>query len=74
MLEPKDVFHEVIRINAPKVIIVHNHPSGDPTPSLEDLELTKRLIFSANMLGIQLLDHIIIAEEGCESIMKYIKN
>lgn len=74
MLEPKDVLHEAIKINAPKVIVVHNHPSGDPTPSLEDLETTKRLIYSAKILGIELLDHIVIAEEGAESIMKYIKN
>ncbi len=73
MLEPKDVFHEAIKMNSPKVIIVHNHPSGDPSPSLEDLELTKRLITSGKILGVEILDHIIIAEEGSESIMKYIK-
>ncbi len=74
MLEPKDVLHEAIKVNAPKVIIVHNHPSGDPSPSLEDLELTKRLITSAKLLGIEILDHIVIAEEGSESIMKYIND
>ncbi len=72
MLEPKDIFHEAIKIEAPKVILVHNHPSGDPSPSLEDIEVTKRLINLAKMLGIELLDHVIIAEDGCESIMKYI--
>lgn len=73
MLEPKDVFHEAIKINVNRAIIVHNHPSGDPSPSLEDLELTKKLINLGKLLGIEILDHIIIAEEGCESIMKYIK-
>ncbi len=72
MLEPKDIFHEAIKIEAPKVILVHNHPSGDPSPSLEDIEVTRRLINLAKMLGIELLDHVIIAEDGCESIMKYI--
>ena len=70
MLEPKDVFHEAIKINAPRIIIVHNHPSGEPTPSKADIEVTKRLINSAKLLGLEILDHIIIAENGCESIMK----
>lgn len=74
MLDPKDIFIEAIKIGAPKIIIVHNHPSGDPTPSLEDFELTKRLIKAAKILGLEILDHIVIAEEGCESIMKYIND
>lgn len=73
MLDPKDIFHEAIKMNVPKIIIVHNHPSGDPSPSLEDVETTKRMINLAKMLGIELLDHIVIAEDGCESIMRYIK-
>lgn len=72
MLEPKDVLYEAIKEDAPRVIIAHNHPSGDPTPSIEDFELTKRLIKAASILGIEILDHIVIAEEGAESIMKYI--
>jgi len=72
MLEPKEVLYEAIRINSPKIIIAHNHPSGDPTPSLEDFELTKRLIKAADILGLEILDHIVIAENGAESIMKYI--
>lgn len=74
MLDPKDIFAEAIKIGAPKIIVVHNHPSGDPTPSLEDFELTKRLIEAAKILGLEILDHIVIAEEGCESIMKYIND
>ena len=73
MLDPKDIFHEAIKMNVPKIIIVHNHPSGDPSPSLEDVETTKRMINLAKMLGIELLDHIVIAEDGCESTMRYIK-
>ena len=72
MLEPKDVLYEAIKINAPKIIIVHNHPSGDPEPSKADIELTKRLINSANLLGISILDHVIIAENGCESVMLHL--
>lgn len=73
MLEPKDVFYEAIKINSPKLIIMHNHPSGDPTPSSEDIKLTIRLINGANILGIQILDHIVIAENGCESVMLRIR-
>ena len=73
MLEPKDVFHEAIKINAPKIIIVHNHPSGDPKPSKADIELTKRLMNSAKLIGLSILDHVIIAENGCESVMMHIK-
>ncbi len=72
MLEPKDVLYEAVKINAPKVIVVHNHPSGDGNPSTEDVKITKRLIDCSRILGIEFLDHIIIAENGCESIMKYI--
>lgn len=74
MLEPKEIFKEAIKINASKIIIVHNHPSGDPSPSLEDLQVTRRIIESAKILGLEILDHIVIADRGCESIMKYINN
>ena len=73
MLEPKDVFQEAIKIGAPKIIVVHNHPSGDPKPSKDDIGLTKRLISSSEILGLSLLDHVIIAENGCDSVMLYIK-
>ena len=72
ILEPKDVLHEAIKINAQNIIIVHNHPSGNPSPSLEDIKTTKRLIECAKMLGVEILDHIIVAKSGCESIMKFI--
>lgn len=71
MLEPRDVLYEAIKINAPKVIVVHNHPSGDPTPSIADIEITQRLINAANILGINFLDHIVIAENGCESVIMH---
>ncbi len=61
MLEPKDVLYEAVKAEAPKIIIVHNHPSGDPTPSKEDINITRRIKNSAELLGIDLLDHIVIA-------------
>jgi DNA repair protein RadC len=50
--------------NAPRIIIAHNHPSGDPTPSEEDKKVTKQISMAASTLGIKLLDHIIVARRG----------
>lgn len=62
MLEPKDVLYEAVKSEVPKIIVVHNHPSGDPHPSKADISVTKRLIESAKIIGIEILDHVIIAE------------
>ena len=55
-------------MNAPKIILVHNHPSGDPTPSKADFRITDRIYECADMMGITLLDHVIIGDNCCESI------
>lgn len=68
VIEPKDVLSEAIKIGAPKIILVHNHPSGDPRPSKQDIDVTKRIYESAQILGIRLLDHIVIGDEKYESI------
>ncbi len=62
IVHPRDVFSEAIRIKCASIILVHNHPSGDPEPSQEDIEVTKRLVESGKILGIDVLDHIIIGE------------
>lgn len=67
-IEPKDILIEAIKMQMPKIIIVHNHPSGDATPSVSDIEITKRIKLSADLLGIQLLDHIVIGEGVYQSI------
>ena len=59
---PRDIFGPAVRESAAAVIVVHNHPSGDPEPSEADLETTKRLIKSAKLLDIDILDHIIITK------------
>lgn len=69
-LEPKDVLSEAIKVGAPKIILVHNHPSGDASPSKSDFTLTDRLYESAEMLGIDLLDHIVIGDGTYESILR----
>ncbi|NLG33869.1 MAG: JAB domain-containing protein, partial [Lentisphaerae bacterium] len=57
---PREIFREAIRMSAAAVIIAHNHPSGDPTPSAEDLATTRQLVETGKVVGIQVLDHIII--------------
>jgi len=60
IVHPREVFKPAIRRSSASVILVHNHPSGDPTPSKEDIEVTSRLVNAGNILGISVLDHIII--------------
>lgn len=67
-MQPADVFRGAIIGGAAKVILGHNHPSGDPKPSPEDLELTERLVQAGKLLGIEVLDHIIIGEKDFYSM------
>jgi DNA repair protein RadC len=55
-----EVFRPAIRDNAPSIIVAHNHPSGDPTPSPEDVAITRELVAAGKLLGIELLDHVVI--------------
>lgn len=61
LVHPREVFKAAILSNAASIILSHNHPSGDPNPSNEDLQLTKRLEEAGKLLGIEVLDHIIFA-------------
>ncbi len=65
---------EAIKTNSPKIILVHNHPSGDSKPSKSDLEITKRLINATSIIGIEMLDHIIIGDGTFESILERIED
>jgi len=62
IVHPRDVYTRIIRDNAAAVIFVHNHPSGDPTPSREDLEITRRLREVGDLVGVRVLDHIVIGK------------
>lgn len=64
LVHPREVFKPAILANAASVIAAHNHPSGDPEPSLQDRTLTQRLVTSGELLGIPMLDHIIIGAPG----------
>lgn len=62
IVHPREVFKEAVKRSAAAIIVVHNHPSGDPEPSYEDIEATKRLIKCGEIFGIDVLDHIIIGD------------
>jgi DNA repair protein RadC len=62
IVHPREVFSRAVRKSASSMIFVHNHPSGNPEPSKEDIDLTSRLIESGKILGIEVLDHIIIGD------------
>lgn len=68
LVHPREVFRPAIRDAAAAVLLVHNHPSGDPTPSREDHAVTERLTEAGKLIGITVLDHIIVARERCQSI------
>ena len=73
-IEPNIALKEAVRIGAPKIILVHNHPSGDATPSLADINLTKKMIQASEILNIQLVDHIIIGDGKYNSIFSTINS
>ena len=62
LVHPREIFQEALKQNAASVILVHNHPSGDPEPSEDDLTITKRLTEAGKIMGIDVLDHIIITK------------
>ena len=71
LVHPREVFRPAITDAAASIIIVHNHPSGDPTPSKEDHAVTKRLTEVGKTLGIDLLDHIVVAKDGAVSVREH---
>ena len=73
LVHPREVFGPALREGAAALIVVHNHPSGDPEPSNEDLAVTRRLIEVGNLLGVPLLDHVVVAEERYVSIRERIR-
>jgi DNA repair protein RadC len=68
IVHPREVFREALKRSAASVIAAHNHPSGDPAPSREDIEVTKRLVECGKIIGIDLLDHLIIGENKFVSL------
>lgn len=64
---PREVVRRALELSASAVILVHNHPSGDPTPSRADIEMTRQIIDAAQVFNIQIHDHVIVGREGTQS-------
>jgi DNA repair protein RadC len=67
IVHPREVFRSAVIQSAASVVLVHNHPSGDPEPSEEDLSITQRLVEAGDLLGIGVLDHVVVASRGVVS-------
>ena len=70
LVHPREVFRDAIKEAAASVLFVHNHPSGDPTPSRDDIDITKRLVETGKVIGINVIDHIVIADGTYLSLME----
>ena len=73
IITPRDVFKSAILGNAVSIILCHNHPSGNLAPSNNDIEITKHLIEAGELLGVKVLDHLIISNQGYKSLRDYCK-
>ena len=70
VVHPREVFREALTASAASIIVAHNHPSGDPEPSEDDIKLTRRLADAGNILGIEVLDHIIAGDNSFKSLKR----
>jgi DNA repair protein RadC len=70
LVHPREVFQPAVLYSAAGIILVHNHPSGDPTPSAEDIKVTKQLVECGKLFDIEVLDHVIVATEGFVSLRR----
>jgi DNA repair protein RadC len=68
VIQPRDILAPALRLPAAAIVLVHNHPSGDTTPSREDLEVTRQLVAAAQLLGLELLDHLVVSRTHCSSL------
>jgi DNA repair protein RadC len=70
LVHPREVFRPAVRAAAAAIVLVHNHPSGDPTPSAEDVEVTRRLVSAGEVVGIRVVDHVVVADAGFHSFQE----
>ena len=70
IVHPRELFKDAVRVSAASIVVVHNHPSGDPTPSSADLQLTRRLARAGEVLGIEVLDHVVIGDGGAHTSLR----
>lgn len=69
LVHPREVFAPALAVRAASVVVVHNHPSGDPRPSAEDEVLTERLVAAGRLLGVPVVDHLVVARRGVTSLL-----
>jgi len=70
LVHPREVFKSVILNNAAGIIVAHQHPSGDITPSMEDINVTRRLVEAGKLLGIEVLDHLVVSSDNSFTSLK----
>ncbi|PAQ15182.1 DNA repair protein RadC [Bacillaceae bacterium SAOS 7] len=70
LVHPREMFKSAILNNAASVIVAHQHPSGDITPSMEDINVTKRLVEAGKLLGIEVLDHLVVNSDNSFTSLK----
>ena len=68
LIRVSELFREAVRENCPALVVVHNHPSGDPTPSPEDIKITEQIVKAGKLLDIEVLDHLIIGHQRYVSL------
>ena len=68
-VSPSDVFRAAIVAGASRIALAHNHPSGDATPSADDVRTTERLVEAGKLLGVQVVDHVVVTDERCTSML-----
>lgn len=69
-MSPREIYRDAVALGASAVLVAHNHPSGDPEPSTDDVAVTRRLVASGELLGIDLLDHLMVADHGWTSMAR----
>ena len=70
IVHPRELFKDAVRVSAASVVVVHNHPSGDPTPSGADIQLTRRLVKAGDVLGVEVLDHVVLGDGGAHASLR----
>lgn len=70
----KEILNNALKIQAPRMVLIHNHPTGDPTPSRIDIKLTDRLFNAAKLVDVELIDHIVIGNNNYKSVFEVVKN
>ena len=72
LVHPREVFQEAIRLGAAAVVLAHNHPSGEPTPSAEDVRITKQLVEAGKIVDIKVLDHVVLGKPGLQGVPEFL--